>query len=152
MNLLDAIKKAGQILDEERLRPTLGYEAPSSYAAFAAAASYRPSLDARSIRPREINENPEQFQFKSTNYDLLCAILDQMREQDRPELFASVRSRISNAGSFHRKPGQVLTAGSSAQCSSELPLLSELCVRRGDKQLFSAPSVKRSPAPVLHCR
>jgi hypothetical protein len=149
MDLPDAIKKAGQILDEERLKPTVNYLGPSSYAAFAAAASYHPSMDARSVHPLEINENPEESKFKSTNYDLLCALLDQMREQDKPELFASLLSRVSDAASFHHKPGQVLTAGSSAQCSSELPLLSELCVRRGDKKLFFHALRKAFPSPGL---
>jgi hypothetical protein len=149
MDLQDAIDKAGQILDEERHKPTVEYEQSPSYAAFAAAAAHHPLLDSRSWRPRAISENPEQFQYKSTNYDLLCAILDQVPEHDRPKLFATLRSRLSNARAFHRKSGTVREAGSSTHCSSELPLVAEFLVRRGDKQLFIRALSKAAPSPGL---
>jgi hypothetical protein len=43
----------------------------------------------------------------------------------------------------------VLTAGFSTQCSSELPLLAEFLVRRGDKQLFIRAVGEASPSPGL---
>src|SRR5579872_1797365 len=149
MDLTAATKKANQILDEERLKPTVNYEGTASYAAFAAAASYRPPLDLVSPLHLEVDENPGQSKFRSINYDLLCAILDQIRAQDGPQLFGSVRSRILSGESFHHKLGPVLTAGSSKQCSSELPLVCEFCVRQGDKQPFLRAIGNAFPSPGL---
>ena len=103
----------------------------------------------RGRQSRGVREDPEQFQFKSTNFDLLCALLDQLSEQDRPALCASLSSRVLNARSYHPKPGPVLNAGSWRQCSSELPLLPEFLVRRGEKRLFIRALAQASPSPGL---
>jgi hypothetical protein len=146
MTLRDAIQKAGQIMDEERVEPTVGYDLSPVITDPGAIFT---AISKRGERPRRVRENPEEFQFKSGNFDLLCALLDQVPEQDRAALFASLRSRISNARSYRHKPGQVLTAGFSTQCSSELPLLAEFLVRRGDKQLFIRAVGEASPSPGL---
>jgi len=78
MNLRDAIQKARQIVDEERVEPTVSYEmTPTSLAILSPAAIFT-SLTERSKRPRRVRENPEEFQLKSGNFDLLCALLDQV--------------------------------------------------------------------------
>jgi hypothetical protein len=137
MELRDAIRMAGQILDQERMEPTVGYataEPVPVVSAFAALAG--PLTERGKKHPRSVQEHPEEFQFKSTNFDLLCALLEQVPEQTRPALLGSTLSRISDARSFRHRYPELVKAGSWTFCSSELPLLAEFLARRGDKQLL----------------
>jgi len=146
MNLRDAISKAGQIMDQERVEPTVRYDLSP---VITDPVTIFNSIIERGKRPRQVRENPEESQFKSGNFDLLCALLDQVPEQDRAALFVFLRSRISNEHSYRHKPGHASITGSWTQCSSELPLLAEFLVRRGDKQLFIRALSEASPSPGL---
>ena len=75
MNLRDAIAKAAQILDEERIDPTIEYKISP---VITDPGTILTTLSERVKRPRRVRENPEDFQFESGNFDLLCAILDQV--------------------------------------------------------------------------
>jgi hypothetical protein len=146
MNLRDAIEKAGQILDEERIEPTVDYEISPLITGSAAVFN---SVLERGRRPCRVRENPEEFQFKSGNFDLLCALSDQVPERDRPALFATLSSRIMLTRSYRHRSKEVLGAGAWARCSSELPLVAEFMVRRGDKQLFIRALSEAPPTPGL---
>jgi hypothetical protein len=134
MNLLDAVGKAEQILDEERVAPTVRYTLAAPVINAAAPSSL--ALRERGTHPRTVQEHPEIFIFTSANFDLLCTLLDQVQEQDRNALLAASLSRISNKASYRHRPGDVLGAGQWRRCSSELPLVAEFVVRRGDKKPF----------------
>jgi hypothetical protein len=137
MNLQEANYKANQILDQERIEPTAGYMPVFTGSIIDALGSFNsPLLERGNKHPRTIQEQPEKFQFKSTNFDLLCAILDQLAEQNRLAFLASLSSRISDVKSFRHKYVQLLKAGLWNQCTSELPLVAEFLVRRGGTQLF----------------
>jgi hypothetical protein len=149
MDLRDAISKVGQILDEERMRPTVKYQmAVPMPLANAAAAALHP-LSQRGRHPRAVQEQPEKFVFRSANFDLLCTILDQVPQQDRPALLAVPLSRIADRGSYRRTNLVIQGAGQWQQCSSELPLVAEFVVRRGDKQLFIGALSKAALSPGL---
>jgi hypothetical protein len=147
MNLRDAVEKVGQILDEERAHPTVGYEAASA-SLISPADVYRILIE-RGKHPRTIQESPGEFLFKSANFDLLCTLLDQVPEQARATLQAAALFRISNTGSYQHLPGEVLGAGQRGRCSSELPLVAEFAVRRGDKQRFISALSKAAASPGL---
>jgi hypothetical protein len=154
MNLHDVIQKAAQILDEERATPTVRYQTvPNKFLGSAKellATIADSALESeRGKHPRTVRENPQEFQFKSANFDLLCALLDQVREEERPGLFATFGARILNARSFRHRPGPVLGAGAWRRCSSELPLVAEFLVRRGDKQLFIRALGEAAASPGL---
>ena len=149
MNLQDAVGKVGQILDEERNFPTVRYETVASRDAVDLYSTVS-ALHERGGHPRTIQEHPENFLFKSTNFDLLCALLDQVPEQDRAAFFAASLSRSSNRGSYRHTVGGVLYAGEWRRCSSEMPLVAEFVVRRGDKRLLiSALRSKAALSPGL---
>jgi hypothetical protein len=103
MNLRDALGQAEQILAEERTEPTLRYEKSQTTPVTAVAAPYEGGQHLHKVR-----ENPREFQFSSTNFDLLCTLADQVQEQDRPALFAQLRSRILDSRSYRHNPGPVL--------------------------------------------
>lgn len=150
MDLRDAIRMAGQILDQERMEPTVGYatvEPVSVVSAFAALAG--PLTERGKKHPRSVQDHPESFQFASTNFDLLCALLEQVPEQSRPAMLASTLPRISDARSFRHKYPGLVTAGSWTFCSSELPLIAEFVVRRGDKGLLIRALSEAAPSPGL---
>jgi hypothetical protein len=117
MNLRDAIEKAGQILDEERIEPTVDYKISPL---ITDSVTVFNSVLERGQRPCRVRENPEEFQFKSGNFDLLCALSDQVPEGDRPALFAALSSRILGARSYRHRSKEVLGAGAWARGSSEL--------------------------------
>jgi len=149
MNLHDATQKAGQILDQERVGPTVGYELVTGNPLADALLSQAPPLNERGKRFRTVEEHPERFQFRSLNFNLLCALLDQVPTQDRTPWLAPLLSRVSNARSYRHRSGDVLKAGSWQRCSSELPLVAEFLVRRGDKQLFIHALGEAAPSPGL---
>jgi hypothetical protein len=149
MDARDAIRKAGQILDEERVEPTVRYESAAADRVIAAMAALSGPLRERGQHPRTVQEHPEGFQFKSTNFELLCAILDQIPEQGKTALFASLASRIKDPRSFCHEPGPVLGAGTWRRCLSELPLVAEFLVRRGDKQMFTSVLGEAAASPSL---
>ena len=153
MDLRDACQKADQILDEERIHPTISYglskAALTALGGMAALASWMGPNDRGKQHPRIVRVDPEEHQFKSVNFDLLCAVFDQVREQDRPTLFASLRSRILDTKSYRHKHTDLVNAGSWAWCSSELPLVAEFLTRRGDKQLFIAAIFEAAISPGL---
>jgi hypothetical protein len=131
MDLQEALGKAEQILNEERINPTVSYERSPTAPVTAVISPYEGG-----ILPVNVRENPAEFQLKSINFDLLCTLLDQVREQDRTWLFTSLRSRISDASCYRHKTGTAV--GSWILCTSELPLIAEFLVRRGDKNFVYA--------------
>lgn len=145
MNLLDAVEKVGQILDEERMEPTVRYTARAPVVNAAAANAFRE----RGTHPRSVQEHPEDFLFKSKNFDLLCTLLDQVAERDRPSLLTASLLRISDGGSYRHKTAAPVGAGQWGRCSPELPLVAEFAVRRGDKRLFINALRKAAPSPGL---
>lgn len=148
MELVEAINKAGQILDEERLRPTAGYSPVSpavteprleTSTAWRVLQTLGRAGDAQQLsyerhkRPRPVHENPDTFRFQSVNYDLLLALYSQVEAGDRPAFIAALLSRIS-ASSSARELGTIsVNFPSWNSCVSELPLLGEFCIRVGFK-------------------
>jgi hypothetical protein len=149
MNLRDAIQKAGQILDQERVSPTVSYELATTDKTLTVLSAFVGALTERGTHFRALQEHPERYQFKSLNFDLLSALLDHVPAQDRQEWLASLRSRTSNARSYRHTSSEVLGAGQWQRCSSELPLVAEFLVRHGDKQLFIPALSKAAPSPGL---
>jgi hypothetical protein len=130
MELRDATTKAKQILDEERVHPTVRY-------------GHAPGLNsiqlltlitlsrARFQYPREIDEEPGIFRFESTNYELLCALLSQLSETDRPQYKHYVGLRLGWGVGCARSQLNVHPKWDSL--ISELPLAVEFLIRNGQK-------------------
>lgn len=148
MNLQDAIQKANRILDEERVTPTVQYEYAAQEQVLQALSSMVRELTPR-LQGIRVQEHPERYQFRSINFDLLSALFDQVPEQNISAWSATLLSRISNKNSFRHRSTQVLGAGQWKRCSSELPLVLEFLVRRGDKQLFVKALTEAAPSPGL---
>src|SRR5260370_8329324 len=91
----------------------------------------------RGQRPRQIIENPTLYRFKSTNYNVLCAVLSRLAENDRPAFLSGVAVRLFSAPGCVGKP-HVLFPGWN-NLSSDLPLVAEFLVRNhGKAQLIRA--------------
>lgn len=147
MQIQEAVAKAEQILDEERLYPTVRYTTDAPV--LNAAAGIAQAFSERGKHPRTVQPYPEKFIFRSTNFDLMCALLDQVQEADRNSVLKAVISRISNEAAYHDRSQAVLGAGTSSRCSSELPLVVELAVRRGIKPVFIRALAGAAPSPGL---
>src|ERR1700722_1468664 len=108
MDLQKAIGMADQLLDDERIAPTVRYEMDAVRPGLLPTVFYltRPNFDPVDHRPRSVRENPTTVKFKSENFDFLCTLLEQVSEKERPVFFGRLRSRISQRESFHHKPGQ----------------------------------------------
>jgi hypothetical protein len=145
MELRDAIDKANQILDEERSSPTVQYslrlqaiktDGPLGEALGLLTVAGEPRIlqNIRSQRPRQIEEDPRKWEFRSVNYDLLCALLSQVPEDSRAAFLAAVLARLNS------KPGCSKSKKSIDPTwngwVSEFPLVAEFCVRNGAKDLF----------------
>ena len=92
MKVQDAIEIAQRILDQERFKPTVSY------------------LPVGSGNPAFVNgvqADPQKFLFKSDNFELLCSLLDQVHEQDRPSLLAVALSRLSNRDSYRDRSNEI---------------------------------------------
>jgi hypothetical protein len=148
MELQEALDKASQILDEERESPTVSYDytplanedaefsagkvAMQTLAAIAGTANLS---NMRKQRPREI-QNPTGYRFKSTNYNLLCALLSRLKESDRQGFVSVIALRLASAPGCAIKKHAVSYPGWN-NCSSELPLVAEFLVRHNGKAHLS---------------
>ena len=149
MDLRDAIHKAGQILNQERVSPTVRYEEVTSEPMIRALSFLSGPLTQHGYHFREIEERPEKFQLKSLNFDLLSALLNQVPSENRQEWLAPLCSRISNPQSYRHTSSEVLGAGAWKCCTSELPLVAEFLVRHGKKQLFIPALSDAAASPGL---
>jgi hypothetical protein len=136
MELDEAIRKAAQILNEERTRPTVSYSAPSNDlgTAFLAITRAQDLGRERQHRPRFVHESSEEFRFGSVNYELLLALYSQVQANDRAAFVASLLSRIPNPASAHLVNINLTRFPSWNNFVSDLPLVAEFCIRIGFKQ------------------
>jgi hypothetical protein len=142
MDLRPKLNQALLILHEEQTRPTLNYRYVSNewpdelrYEFEMKKQGHSPATVGvialsrmRERRPREVYENPNQWEFQSTNYGLLMAIFSQVLPAER-ELFLtqllSVQTLLyarAAAGVKHAFPIWNGYIGA-------LPLLAEFCIR-----------------------
>jgi len=138
MELSEAVNKAAQILNEERARPTIGYEAvyektdPTSVLGGILRA--QDLLRERSVRPRPVHESPYEFRIKGVNYELMPKLLAQVPDSDRQALVAFLLSRVPDPTSVrHDRAGGAMSFPSWNNYISELPLVAEFCIRAGYK-------------------
>jgi hypothetical protein len=145
MELREAIDKANQILDEERSSPTVEYSLRleaiktggpfgDAVAALAIVNESQILQSIRSQRPRQIENNPRKWEFKSVNYNLLCALLSRVPEDLRPAFLASVLARLASKPGCSKSKGNIQPSWNGLV--SEFPLVAEFCVRSGAKEMF----------------
>ncbi len=141
MEVKEAIEKAHQILDEERVLPTVRYATAFNRADDLSASVVKmmaeinlPQL--QSERPRKVIEDPTIFRFGSENYNLLCAILSQVPNNERQSLIRDISSRLKLEISCARN--RTIGYPRWNSLSSELPLIAEFLTRNGGKdELFA---------------
>ncbi len=142
MELSDAISKADQILDDERASPTVRYTFRWAQGITGAVRSLvevmmtadRELEGIRRQRPRKIEENPTNWALESVNYNLLCALLSQLREDSHQAFLGHVLSRLSRSPGCAKSRFRIEPPWNSLV--SEFPLIAELCIRNGAKQNF----------------
>jgi hypothetical protein len=134
MELSESLANVNQILDEERRSPTISYKdslegSPGflGIMAILAGAHYLNSL--RSRRPRGVLEDPRRYIFKSTNYDLLVALLSRLPQEERQQFIHSVLLRLVQQSGC--KVTQHAPYPSWNQLTSEFPLVAEFGIRNG---------------------
>ncbi len=150
MDLAEAIKKASDILDEERVRPTVGYrdtaddwvarhkEMTADEIAAAEKISRIPRLNIVAMReqqPRIVTETPQIYSFISVNYELLLAILSQIHPDDQAAFVRSMLSRVPKRDSIYRLTNTHVFPRFNGYIS-ELPLVAEFCIRTGQVALL----------------
>ena len=145
MELRDAIDKANQILDEERSSPTVQYslrlqainvDGPLGMQLGILSVVGEPQIlqNIRSQRPRQIEDDPRKWEFKSINYDLLCALVSRVPENSRPIFLASVLARLNSKPGCSKSKKSIEPRWNG--WVSEFPLVAEFCVRQGAKDVF----------------
>lgn len=142
---------ANQILEEERRSPSTSYKDGLEnrtdivgMLAILTGPQYLQFL--RSHRPREVHEDPRRFIFKSSNYDLLMALLLRLAAEDRPKFIRYLLKRLV------QHPG--CTIGSQYghypswnNLRSELPLIAEFGIRNGAIGFFLNTMGNANPGP-----
>jgi hypothetical protein len=164
MELNLAIEKAFRILEEERVRPTLGYRYVSAVwphemryeESSLRQQGYTASMAAilglermRERHPREVEEDPKLFQFESINYNLLLTLFSQISENDRLPFISALLKKLLPA-----RPNRVVHQHrifpSFDWNTSGLGLLAEFCVRtRNTQALLEATLELQMPTPGL---
>jgi hypothetical protein len=157
MQIAEAKLAVDQILNEERERPTVGYEdianewvkrskemLPEEIAAWNRITSVpRMNLWAqRKESPRPVTETPYIFQFSGTNFDLLISAYGDVSENNRPQLVGHILQRIEvgGTGTYHKPEGYAFPSFAGKVC--ELPLAAEFCIRTGNIEPFFAATAK----------
>ena len=152
MDLREAVDKARQILDEEESRPTMNYRYVSSewprelfYEFEMKKQGYIPAVAGITAifrmrakpRPREVYENPNEWELDSTNYGLLMAIFSQLPPTNRP-MFLTGLLNITVAKHVPRiSPARHIFPSWSGYVSA-LPLLAEFCIRNNLMSILAA--------------
>jgi len=146
---LEAIEKLDQILDEERANPTVDYRAGAEAAKspVGEALSFIGLTNERNTRPRRVHENPGRYVFDSVNYQLLSALFSQVDSNTSYSLLGRMLSRILDGSSFLRTTNCAFPTWNLLV--SELPLIAEFCVRRGEKQSLLRTVGESHPTPGL---
>ena len=145
MNRQEAVGATVQILDEERIYPTVKYQIRSDFRILGMSHLFDPE---RMKSPRPVRSDPTEVQLTSDNFTYLCAIAAQVSEQDTPAFLSTLMSRISSRSSYRHVPKGGLP-GCTANCSSELPLIAEFMVRRGYKHEFLSALSGAATTPGL---
>ena len=170
MGIDDAIEKANRILYEERVLPTVEYHDPVSdwylasqkpgakpvplsaeaEKAFQGRAKYgqgqRLNLETeRRMRPRPVHESPDEYVFRSTNYDMLLVLFSQFQNPERGNFVSALLKRIPSELAAHKMHDNARFP-SFHGTMSELPLVAEFCVRTGyTRELLKAVSEVQKP-------
>jgi hypothetical protein len=163
MDLKEAVDKARLILDEEEARPSLKYlyigsEWPyemryefelkkQGYSAAMAGTIALPRM--RKRRPREVYENPNEWQFESTNYALLMAIFSQLIPANNRGMLLT---GLINITAPKHVPRMMAKAAFPIWdgVTSALPLLAEFCIRNNFLSvLISALEKVSLPTPSI---
>jgi hypothetical protein len=108
MDVQEARQSAGQILDDERLTPTVRYMSPQAFGN-AVAMSLSP-LGQRGQNPRPVSNNPGYFRFESSNYSLLASFLSRLPAPDRQAFCRAYDNEL---------PLQILSATSAKTFSAQ---------------------------------
>ncbi len=143
MQLEEAKETATQILNEERVRPTIGYRDDYSdlservgqdraTAFFEALRRFtRTNLTTlRAENPRIVSEFPETYAFGGTNYDLLLAVFRHLAEDQRAE-FVDYLCGYVRRGGFTGSDSGISHHPNFSLRISDLPLIAEFCIRTG---------------------
>ena len=151
MDLRYAVDQALIIVGEERTLMTVRYQLAAGPGRLPTIFTLSPNpYDwQRDHRPRTIRLSPSETTFKSENFNHLGFLANQLSESERLSFAKSLALRIGLRDSYIHKPGEVLTAGTAKQCSSELPLIAEFLVRRGAKEVFLSVLSRPPASPGL---
>jgi hypothetical protein len=148
MEIKEAIEKAKQLLDEERIAPTVKY-GPSTenrdyLSTIAAMAGYLNFHQVRSQHPRNVLEDAKMFKFESTNYELLCALLSQVPQKEWSHFVNYISTRL-NWGVGCTRNAHLPVYPKWKELISELPLVVEFLVRNGGKTRLFEMLAKAEP-------
>jgi hypothetical protein len=172
MELTSAVYKASQILDEERLRPTVSYVdhgvswpaemerltaqlkageiLKSEALAVTATGSRRLNISGmRMQNPRTVSETPEQYQFDSANYGYLLKLMNLVDKADQDAFVGSILRRALTHGDYAFTTKDYHYPELDGRVS-DFPLIAEFAIRTGHaKELFSIIATAKDPTPGL---
>ena len=170
MDLDIAKRKATQILEQECYKPTVDYGdlfigewdddvgrmvqkqplSPEVIKKITDSSSLHSSEDLYKLRkktPRHIQPVPEQYVFRSRNFELLRALFSQIQDKDRSVFIAFLVSSVTDEDA-ERSTDYTQHFPSINGVTSELPLVAEFCIRSGyGRELFE--SVKDTKTPTI---
>lgn len=85
------------------------------------------------MRPRAVHEYPDEYQFRSENFDLLLVLFSQLQEAEKPEFIAAMLKRLPLENA-HKDRGKEAGFPSYNRNVSELPLVAEFAIRMGHRK------------------
>jgi len=165
VEIAEAKSAIDQVLNEERERPSIGYEdvanewiirsnemTPDALKRWLVMASVpRKNLWAqRKVSPRLVTETPPIYRFSGTNFDLLMSIYGSVNENERPQLINHILRRVESGGTsaYYKPENYPFPIFSGKVC--ELPLIAEFCVRtRNVEPFFEATAKPTMPTVPL---
>jgi hypothetical protein len=149
MELAEATRQALLILEEEQISPTVDYDFVSAswqhhlQSLNEVMQSYnKPKTGTLNIytmrqqRPRQVTETPKLYVFKSSNYNLLRILYEQIHTDERSQFIGSIL-KLVKSGTTHTeiKGARFPHFDNYTSC---LPLLAEFCFRTDNTAAFFA--------------
>jgi hypothetical protein len=135
--------RVDQILEEERAYPTLSYRPNGSLETSKLLAL----LAQIASGPKSVVEEPQTFEFRSVNYELLSSLASQLEVKQRNSLAVHLLKRLGSLNVITKAKAAGFPTWMSY--SSEVPLIGEFMIRAGYRQQFFDALANAKPLPGI---
>jgi len=133
MNQKQALEAMVHILNEERRRPTTTYQKANAHPLLQML-SPAELHSQRQQRPRNVRENPTDYEITGQNYALLLKLYAQVDAELKENLVSVALQLVGRGGECRKRSSAQHVYPTYYDMVSDLPLIAEFCIRTGNTE------------------